>query len=66
MALGRVVFTEDQDFLAIAQNRQVTGREFAGVAYSHQLAISIGKAIRDLELLAKIFDPEDMRNRVEY
>jgi uncharacterized protein DUF5615 len=66
LTLGRVIFTEDQDFLAIAQSRQMTGQEFAGVAYSHPLAISIGKAVRDLELLAKVFDPDDMHNRVEY
>jgi hypothetical protein len=32
----------------------------------HQLAISIGQAIHDLELLAKVLDPGDIRNRVEY
>ncbi len=25
-----------------------------------------GQAVRDLELLAKVLDPGDMRNRVEY
>lgn len=64
--LGRVLFTEDEDLLAIAQRRQQTGREFSGVAYAHQLNISIGQAIRDLELLAKVYEPDDMRNRVEY
>ncbi len=64
--LGRVLFTEDEDLLAIAQRRQQTGREFSGVAYAHQLNISIGQAIRDLELLSKAYEPDDMRNRVEY
>jgi hypothetical protein len=66
VVLGRVIFTQDEDFLAIARQRQQTGRDFAGVAYAHQLGISIGKAIRDLELLAKVYEPDDMRNRVEY
>lgn len=66
LALGRVVFTEDEDFLAIVHRRLQAGLEFAGVAYAHQLGISIGQAVRDLELLAKVFDPDDMRNRVEY
>jgi hypothetical protein len=44
----------------------LSGHDFAGVAYAHQLKISIGQAIRDLELLAKALDPDDMRNRVEY
>ena len=65
-AMGRILFSQDKDLLAIAQLRQQAGREFAGVAYSHQLKISIGKAVRDLELLVKVFEPDDMRNRVEY
>ncbi len=64
--LGRVLFTQDKDLLAIAQQRQLTSREFSGVAYAHQLNITIGQAVQDLELLAKVFDPDDMRNRVEY
>lgn len=65
-ALGRVLFTRDKDLLAIAHLCQQSGREFAGVAYAHQLRASIGEVIRDLELLAKVFEPDDMRNRVEY
>jgi hypothetical protein len=65
-SLGRVLFSQDEDLLAIAQQRLQTARDFAGVVYAHQLAISIGQAIRDLELIAKVLDPENMRNRVEY
>jgi hypothetical protein len=65
-ALGRVLFSQDEDLLAIAHQRQQTGSQFAGVVYAHQLAISIGQAIRDLELLAKVLEPDDLRNRVEY
>ena len=43
-----------------------TGPAFSGVVYAHQLGISIGQAVRDLELIAKILDPDDMQNRVEY
>jgi hypothetical protein len=32
----------------------------------HQLAISTGQAVRDLELIAKTLDTHEMRNRVEY
>jgi hypothetical protein len=64
--LGRVLFSQDEDLLAIAYQRVQAGRAFGGVVYAHQLAISIGQAVRDLELLAKVLDPPDMRNRVEY
>ena len=42
------------------------GREFAGVIYAHQLGITIGQAIRDLELIAKVLETEDMRSRIEF
>jgi hypothetical protein len=64
--LGRVLFTQDADLLAIANQRLQTGRNFGGVVYAHQLAISIGQAVRDLELVAKVLDSPDMRDRVEY
>lgn len=65
-SLGRVLFSQEEDLLAIAQRRSQSGPPFAGVVYAHQLAVSIGQAVRDLELLAKVLEPDDMRNRVEY
>ncbi len=50
--LGRTVFTQDDDFLVLADEWLRNGREFAGVIYAHQLGITIGQAIRDLELIA--------------
>jgi Domain of unknown function (DUF5615) len=65
-ALGWVLFSQDKDLLALAHHRQKAGNEFARLAYAHQLRISIGQAIGDLEFLAKALEPDDMRNRVEY
>jgi hypothetical protein len=65
-SLGRVLFSQDEDLLVIAQQRLQTARHFSGLVYAHQLAISIGQAVRDLELIAKVLDPVDMQNRVEY
>jgi hypothetical protein len=64
--LRRSVFTQDDDFLAIADEWLQNGRDFAGVIYAHQLGITIGQAIRDLELIATVLDPDDMRNRIEF
>ena len=64
--LGRVLFSQDNDLLAIAHRWQRTNRSFAGLVYGHQLDLSIGQAIRDLELIASVYDPDDMRDRVEY
>src|SRR3954469_25517054 len=64
--LGRVLFSQDDDLLAIARRWQHAGRTYAGLIYGHQLRLSIGQAIRDLELIAQVYEPEDLRDRVEY
>jgi hypothetical protein len=64
--LGRILFSQDQDLLAIAKRRQQIGQDFGGVVFANQLSISIGQAIHDLELIAKVLDPGELRNCVEY
>jgi predicted nuclease of predicted toxin-antitoxin system len=64
-ALRRVVFTQDQDFLREAHRRQDSGEYFVGVIYAHQLNSTVGQCIADLELIAKVYGPEDMANTVE-
>ena len=56
--LGRVVFTHDRDFLALAAVWQQTQREFTGMVCAHQLRITIGAAIHDLALIALLIRPE--------
>ncbi len=64
--LGRPLFSQDDDLLAEARNRQAEGRPFSGVVYAHQLHVTIGDCVRDLELMARASDPEDLENRVEF
>ncbi|UBF26327.1 DUF5615 family PIN-like protein [Kovacikia minuta CCNUW1] len=64
--LGRVVFTQDRDFLVESNRRQSMNMGFVGVIYAHQLIVSIGDCIRDLEIIAKIGNPEDFTNRVQF
>lgn len=64
--LGRVLFTRDYNLLQEATKRQRTGISFPGIIYAHQLRISIGDCIRDLEIIAKTGEPEDLRGRVQY
>jgi hypothetical protein len=64
--LGRVVFTQDDDFLAIGHEWQQTGREFSGILYAHQLQITIGQAVRDLELVAGVMNHDEFMNRIEF
>jgi predicted nuclease of predicted toxin-antitoxin system len=65
-ALSRVLFSQDADLLREAKQRQRNDITFAGVIYAHQLRITIGQAISDLELIATVAEPSDMENRVEY
>lgn len=62
LAQGRVIFTEDDDFLALA----AAGVEHAGLAYARQNSRSIGHIIRALELIWEVYEPDEMRNRVEF
>ena len=64
--LGRVLFTHDDDLLREAAQRQQSGKTFVGVIYAHQLGVTIGQCVRDLEFLAQVNEPEDFMNRVEY
>jgi len=63
-ALGRVLFTRDDDLLAEATRRQQGGVNFHGVIYAHQLQVSIGVCIRDLEVIAKAGEAEDLMNEI--
>ena len=45
---------------------QRTGESFAGIIYAHQLRGTIGQYVHDLELMAKVYEPEDIANRIEH
>jgi hypothetical protein len=64
--LERVLFSQDEDLLAEATRRQRSREPFGGVIYAHQLLVTIGKAINDLEILAQAGTTDDFANRVVY
>ena len=64
--LGRVLFTRDDDLLAEAARRQRGDIPFQGVIYAHQLRVSIGRCVQDLELIAKAGEPDDLRNGIMF
>jgi predicted nuclease of predicted toxin-antitoxin system len=64
--IGRVLFTQDDDFLVEARYRQGLGNFFSGVIYAHQLNISIGACIEDLELISQLASAEELQNTVRY
>jgi predicted nuclease of predicted toxin-antitoxin system len=59
---GRVIFTQDEDFLAM----HASGAPHRGIAYCKKDTRSIGEIIRGLILIWEVYDPEDMAGRIEY
>jgi Domain of unknown function (DUF5615) len=62
LSIGRVIFTQDRDFLRI----NASGSAHAGIAYCEKDARSVGEIIEALVLIWDIYGPEEMANRVEY
>jgi hypothetical protein len=64
--LERVLFSQDEDLLVEAARRQSQGLIFKGIIYAPQLALTTGRFIEQLELLAKAGLPADFANTVQY
>ena len=64
--LGRVVFTQDIGFKAMAEDWQREGRSFAALVFGRQLGGTIGHFVTDLQLIALACDPDECRNAVQY
>ena len=59
---GRVVFTQDHDFLRL----HAAGVPHPGIAYCDKNTLSIGEIITRLVLIWEIYEPEEMASWVEY
>lgn len=62
--LGRVLFTRDDDLLAEANSRQRAGIPFHGIVYAHQLRVSIGRCVQDLQIIAEAEGTESLENAI--
>ncbi len=58
---GRVLFTQDDDFLRL----HAAGVEHAGIAYAPQ-GTAVGDVIRGLMLIYQVLEAEGMEGHVEY
>ena len=63
--LGRVLFTNDRDFLALVAARQQRGEPFSGVIYAPQ-STQLGRVVQDLELCALACEPADFVDGLTY
>jgi len=61
--LDRVLFSQDADLLAEAAHRHAAGIPYYGVIYAHQHT-PVGTSVRDLEIIATVGDPADLREQV--
>jgi predicted nuclease of predicted toxin-antitoxin system len=59
---GRVVVTNDADFLALATE----GLSHAGIAYFQNSSRTIGHVIRHLCLMSDCLEPEEITGKVEF
>ena len=64
-ALDPVLFTQDKGFLREANRRHERGEAFSGIVYAHQLNVTIGECVRDLEIIAKDSESHEWIGRVE-
>ena len=62
LAMGRVIFTQDKDFLRL----HAASVEHRGIAFCYQQSRSIGQIIASLLLIWEIYEPDEMANRVEF
>ena len=62
VAQGRAIITQDDDFLRMA----AAGTDHPGVVSYHQPSRTIGQVIRGVHLIWEVYEPGEMRNRVEF
>ncbi|MCA9432275.1 MAG: DUF5615 family PIN-like protein [Candidatus Omnitrophica bacterium] len=58
---GRVIFTQDDDFLRIA----ASGKSHHGIVYAPQRT-PIGRIVQGLMLIFQVLEAEEMVNRIEF
>jgi len=64
--LNRILVSFDDDLLSEGVSRQRASNPFSGIIYGHQLKMTIGSCVSDLELISKVAEPADLINRIEY
>ncbi len=64
--LGRIMVTQDDDVLREAKRLLDEGRMFCGITYAHQLRVTIGQMVEDLELIARATASGEWVGKIEY
>jgi hypothetical protein len=61
-----VLVSQDEDLLREGARRLLAGEDFSGVVYAHQLRVTIGQMVEDLDLIATATTREEWSGRIEY
>jgi hypothetical protein len=64
--LGRVLVSQDDDLLREGAEWLSERKDFSGIIYAHQLRVTIGQMVEDLELIARATSPNEWWGRIEY
>jgi Domain of unknown function (DUF5615) len=64
--LGRILVSQDEDLLPVGAQRLREHHDFSGLVYAHQLRITIGQMVEDLELIAQATSLDEWWGRIEY
>ncbi len=64
--LGPILVSQDEDLLREGAERLREHQGFSGLIYAHQLRITIGQMVEDLELIARATSAEEWWSRIEY
>src|ERR1700730_2339575 len=63
--LGRVLVSQDEDLLREGAKWLSQRKDFSGIIYAHQLRITIGQMVEDLELIAGATSQNEWWGRIE-
>jgi hypothetical protein len=63
-ALNRILFTQDEDFFALAAQRQADGIRFCSILYAHPLQVPVGQCVRSLLFFARAATPPDLNSHL--
>jgi predicted nuclease of predicted toxin-antitoxin system len=64
--LGLILVTQDADLLREAALLLSEHAEFCGVVYAHQLRVTIGQPLEELDLIARATFREEWSGRIEF
>jgi hypothetical protein len=64
--VGRVLVSQDEDLLREGARWLRERKDFSGIIYAHQLRVTIGQMVADLELIAAATSKEEWSGKIEY